>query len=418
MASATANQTFVVVGASMAGASAVEELRRAGFTGRLVLVGAEPHLPYERPPLSKGVLTGATPDTRVFLRDAAFYAAQQVDLLLGTAAVGLDTARREVLLASGARLRFDRLLIATGGQARRLAVPGADLPGVLELRTLDDACALRDALHDVAARGGRVVIAGAGFIGAEVAAACRQLGVAVTVLEVLPAMLGRVLGAEVGAFCAQIHRAHGVDLRLGEAIMAVRGSARVTAVATAAGAELACDLLLVGVGMLPADAWLRDTGVALDDGVLVDAYCATNVPNIFAAGDVARWPYQLTGERVRLEHEDNALRQGAAAARNLLGERLPYTPVPYFWSDVYDLKMQYVGHATTWDQVVLRGQPPVAPFIACYLRQGRLLAALAVNQVREVATLKRLIAARATPDPAALADAAVPLKSLLPDRGP
>jgi 3-phenylpropionate/trans-cinnamate dioxygenase ferredoxin reductase subunit len=227
-------------------------------------------------------------------------------------------------------------------------------------------------------------------------------------------MLGRALGPELGAVCAEIHRAHGVDLRLSEGIAAVRGAGRVEAVVTTTGQTLACDLLVVGVGMRPADDWLRDSDVALDDGVLVDAFCETNVPGIFAAGDVARWPYHLTGARVRLEHEDNALRQGAVAARNMLGQRQAYAPVPYFWSDVYDLKLQYVGHATRWEQVVLRGRPPAAPFIAFYLHDGVLCAALAVNQVREVATLKKLIAARATPDPAALASEAVALKSLLP----
>lgn len=412
MTSAEREQTFLVVGASMAGASAVETLRREGYSGRLVLVGAEPHLPYERPPLSKGVLTGATPDERVFLRDAAFYAAQNVELRLGTTAVELDPAARIVTLAHGERMRFDRLLIATGGEVRRLRVPGADLPGVHYLRTLDDARALAAALRRVADGGGRVVIVGAGFIGAEVASDCRHLGMDVTVLELLPAPLGRVLGDTVGGICAEIHRAHGVDLRLGEGIAAVRGAGRAEEVVTTTGARVPCALVVVGVGMRPADAWLRGSGLALDDGLLVDALCQTSAPGIFAAGDVARWPYQLSGEQVRLEHYDNALRQGDAAARNMLGQSTPYTPVPYFWSDQYDLKLQYVGYAHPEDHVVLRGRPREGPFIAFYLRDGRLRAALAVNRVRDVATLKRLIAAQAAPEPAALANDDVPLKAL------
>ena len=414
MATAGADETFVVVGASMAGASAVEALRRGGFAGRLILVGAEPHLPYERPPLSKGLLTGATPEAKVFLRDAAFYAEQRVELRLATRAMGLDVRARTVALSSGEELRCDRLLIATGGEARRLAAPGADLPGVRYLRTLEDARALAAALRERVDRGGRVVIVGAGFIGAEVAADCRQLGLAVTMLEILPVPLGRALGDAVGAIYADIHRVHGVDLRLGEGIAAIRGAGRVEEIVTTAGAIVPCDLVVVGVGMRPADEWLRGSGLALGDGVLVDAFCETSAPGIFAAGDVANWPYGPDGERVRLEHYDNALRQGETAARNMLGQRRPYAPVPYFWSDQYDLRLQVVGHAHAWDEVVLRGRPAEGPFMAFYLRGGRLRAALAVNQTRELGTLKRLIAAGVAPDPAALADEGASLKSLVP----
>jgi 3-phenylpropionate/trans-cinnamate dioxygenase ferredoxin reductase subunit len=414
MASGGADETWVAVGAGMAAASAVETLRREGFAGRLILVGAEPHLPYERPPLSKGLLTGATPEARVFLRDEAFYAEQRVELRLAMRASDLDTRARKLTFADGEELRFDRLLIATGGEARRLAAPGADLPGVLYLRTLEDARALALALRERADRGGRVAIVGAGFIGAEVAADCRQLGLAVTMLEILPVPLGRALGEAVGAIYADIHRAHGVDLRLGEGTAAMRGAGRVEEIVTTAGAVVPCELVVVGVGMRPADEWLRGSGLAVGNGVLVDAYCETNVPGIFAAGDVANWPYGVEGERVRLEHYDNALRQGEAAARNMLAQRRPYTPVPYFWSDQYDLKLQVVGHAHAWDDVVLRGRPSEGPFMAFYLAGGRLRAALAVNQTRELGTLKRLIAADVTPEPAALADVDVPLRSLMP----
>jgi 3-phenylpropionate/trans-cinnamate dioxygenase ferredoxin reductase component len=379
-----------------------------------VLVGAEPHLPYERPPLSKGVLTGSTPVERVFLRDAAFYAGLDVELRLGARAAALDVGARVVTLDGGERLRFDRLLIATGGEPRRLAAPGADLPGVLYLRTLDDARALAAALREMAGRSGRVVIVGAGFIGAEVASGCRQLGIEVTMLEILPEPLGRALGDQVGAIFADIHRAHGVDLRLGEGVEAVRGDGRAEQVVTAAGASIPCELVVVGVGMRPADEWLRGSGLTLGDGVLVDEHCETSAPGVFAAGDVANWPYLRTGERVRVEHYDHALRQGEAAARNMLGRRQPYIPVPYFWSDQYDLRVQYVGHAHAWDRVVLRGRPAEGPFTAFYLHGGRLRAALAVNQTRELGTLKRLIAADAMPDPEALADESRPLRSLVP----
>ncbi len=414
MTSAEARQTFVIVGAGMAGANAAESLRRVGFAGGVVLLGAEPHLPYERPPLSKGLLSGATPEARIFPRDAGFYHEQRIELRLGSRAVALDTSRRTVALADGEQVAFDRLLIATGGEPRRLTLPGTELPGVVYLRTLEDARALAAALRALSAGGGRVVIVGAGFIGAEVAAVCRTLGIAVTLLEILPTPLSRVLGDDVGARYADMHRAHGVDLRLGEGIAAVRGAGQVEEVETTTGAVLPCNLLLVGVGMRPADEWLRGSGLRLGEGALVDATCETSVPGIFAAGDLARWPYHMSGELVRLEHFDNALRQGEAAARNMLGQRQPYATVPYFWSDQYDLTLQYVGYAHTWDRVVLRGGMDGGSWAAFYLYEGRLRAALVVNRTRDLVTLKRLVAVAIAPDPDMLADEGTPLKALLP----
>ena len=406
-------ERIVVVGASMAGASAVETLRRAGYAGAITLIGAEPHLPYERPPLSKGVLTGTAVPESVFLRDAAFYAQQAIQLRLGTRAVALDVAGRAVSLPDGERIAFDRLLIATGGVPRHLSVPGADLPGVVYLRTLDDALALAAELQALAESGARLVVVGAGFIGSEVAAAARTRGVAVTMLDVLPVPLDRALGPRLGAIYAEIHRAHGVDLRLGESVAALRGRERVEEVVTERDETIACGLVVVGIGMRPADDWLLDAGVTLHDGVLVDAYCESSVPGIFAAGDVARWPLPPEGARVRLEHYDNALRQGEAAARNMLGARLPYAPVPYFWSDQYDLKLQMVGHAPGWDDVVLRGEPASGSFAAFYVVAGAPHAAVAVNRTRELVTLRKLVAARTPVDAALLADEQTPLKALV-----
>lgn len=257
------------------------------------------------------------------------------------------------------------------------------------------------------------MVVGAGFIGSEVTAAARTLGIPVTLLEVLPVPLDRVLGPRLGGIYAEIHRAHGVDLRLGEGIAAMQGRGRVEQVATERGETVACGLVVVGIGMRPADGWLTDSGVALGDGVLVDAYCETSVPGIYAAGDVARWPYGDGGERVRLEHYDNALRQGEAAARNMLGQRQPYAPVPYFWSDQYDLKLQMVGHTAGWDDVLLRGDPDSGSFMGFFIVAGVALAAVAVNRTRELVTLRKLVAARKPVDTGLLADDAVPLKSLL-----
>ncbi len=410
--------TVVIAGAGIAGASAADTLRRDGYEGRVVLVGEEQDPPYERPPLSKDYLLGTMPLARVYLRTPEEYAQQGIELRLGTKATDLDTGRRELLLDNGERLAYDRLLIATGGIARRIEVPGAHLDGVLYLRTIADAQDLLARLDAASRASRRVVVVGGGFIGAEVAAACRALGLDVTLLEILPAPMERVLGMEVGSILADIHRAHGVDLRLGEGVAAFGGSGRVEEVVTTGGETLACSFALVGVGMRPALDWLGASGLALDDGVVVDAYCETSAPGVFAAGDVARWPYDPLGtgqaEHIRIEHWDNALRQGEAAAHNLLGNVAPFRPVPYFWSDQYDLKLQYVGHARTWEQVAMRGDPHSGSFEAFYLAQGRVAAALAVNRVRDLVPLKRLIGA--TVDPETLADEATDLRALAAER--
>lgn len=405
---------IVVVGGGIAAAGAIEALRRDGYDGRMTVVSAEPVPPYERPPLSKGYLLGTTPEERLFPRVRSWYDERQVELRLGTAATGLDSAARTIVLADGSHLRYDRLLIATGGEAIRLHVPGADLPGILYLRTLDDARLLAETIRTTSATGGRAVIIGAGFIGAETAAACRTLGLDVTMLDLLPAPLERALGAELGGFYAAVHRAHGVNVRLREGVAAFAGTKHVEAVMTTSGARISCAFVVVGIGMHPATGWLEGSGVALDDGVLVDDLCETTASDVFAAGDVARWPYRPVErqvERVRLEHFDNALRQGEAAARNILGQRKVFAPVPYFWSEQYDLMTQYVGYARTWERIVLRGDPASGePFAAFYLADGRVRAALAVNRARELVALKKLIGAPM--DAAVLADESVNLKSL------
>ncbi|HEU5438046.1 MAG TPA: FAD-dependent oxidoreductase [Ktedonobacterales bacterium] len=416
---------IVIVGGGIAGASAAEALRREGYAGRVTLVGEEAVPPYERPPLSKEFLLGRLPEERLFPRPAEGYAAEGIELLLGERAVALDVAAHQVRLASGRNLPYRRALIVTGSVPLRLSVPGVELPGVLTLRTVADARVLAEGIRATGATGGRVVIVGAGFIGAEVAADCRMLGVAVTLIEQLGAPMERVLGPEVGGLLAEVHRTHGVDLRLGEAVAAFRGDGRVEEVVTASGARIPCALALVGVGVRPADEWLAGSGVARQDGVLVDAFCQTSVPDVFAAGDVANWPYTppgsgsgagadaggLPAERVRVEHWDNALRQPEAAARAMLGRPASYAPVPYFWSDQYDLKLQYVGYARRWDQLVTRGRLDDGTLAAFYLAGGRIAAALSANRPRELVALKRLVGAAL--DPSLLADAALDFKALL-----
>ena len=409
-------ETIAIVGANIAGASTAEALRRAGYDGRLTLIGAEPDLPYERPPLSKEFLSGQVDASRLTLRPRAFYEEQGIELWLGQRAATLDAATRTLTLASGARHRFDRIALATGSELLSLPIPGADLPGVYSLRTLADGQALLAALQAGASHGGRVVVIGAGFIGSEVAAGCRVAGMEVTLIEMLATPLERALGPEMGALLAAVHRAHGVEVRTGETVAAIRGQGRAEEVVTGSGAHVPCDFVVVGAGVRPATDWLADSGLALANGVVVDATCATSAPGIFAAGDVANWPYQPNERapllRVRLEHWDNALRQGETVARNLLGEGVTYHHIPYFWSDQYDLKLQYVGYTPTWDRVVLRGDPPDS-FVAFYLLAGQVRAAFSSNRQRELVTLKKLVGAHPALPPELLADDARPLKELL-----
>ncbi len=408
-------ETCLIVGASLAGGRAAETLRQAGFDGRIVLVGEEPDRPYERPPLSKEFLRGAYPEAKLYLRPPEYYEQQRIELRLGTRAARLDPAARVVELDSGERLGFDRLLVATGARVRRLDVQGAGLDGVHHLRTRRDAERIRAEM----APGRRVVVVGAGFIGAEVAASCRTAGLEVTMLETAPVPLQRALGEEIGRLYAGFHREQGVDLRTGETVAAFRGGSRVEEVVTSGGARIGCDFAVVGIGVVPDTGWLAGSGLALGDGVVVDEYCETNLPGVFAAGDVASWWHPVLRERLRVEHFDNAQNQGATAARNMLGARVPYAPVPFFWSDQYDLRLQYVGHASRWDRVVLRGDVRARAFTAFYLLDSRVRAALGVNRPGDVTAARRLIQRGAPVAAEQLADTQIDLRSLSsPGRSP
>jgi 3-phenylpropionate/trans-cinnamate dioxygenase ferredoxin reductase subunit len=407
----SAPRSIVIVGASLAGASAADALRRQGYDGELILVGAEREPPYERPPLSKAVLAGSEDESRGFLRPADWYEEQGIALRLGVRAVGLDASARAVLLDDGGRLPYDRLLIATGSIPRTLDIPGADLPGVHMLRSLDDA---RSLSADMMA-GEPVVVVGAGFIGAEVASACRARGLAVTVIEPLAAPMARALGDEVGGLFVDLHRAHGVDLRLGEGVTAICGAGRVEEVITSSGAHIPAAVVVIGVGVRPADGWLAGSGLALADGVVVDEHCATNLPGVYAAGDVARWPYRPAGgveSLVRLEHYDNAIRQAENAARNMLGEAVAYTPVPYFWTEQFDWMAQYIGYTQQWNQLVYRGDPASGSGAIFYLGAGRLRAVLSINRHRDLGALRKLVGAGAQLDPTLLADESLDLREL------
>jgi 3-phenylpropionate/trans-cinnamate dioxygenase ferredoxin reductase subunit len=401
-------QPFVVVGAGLAGGRAVETLRQEGFGGRIILLGAEDLRPYERPPLSKAVLQGTAPDEKVFLRSVDYYAEQDIELRVGVPAKGLSIGDRSVILANDVRVRYDKLLIATGVKLRQLAAPGVELPGVFYLRTLADARRIREAM----ANASRVVVVGAGFIGAEVAASCRVRGIDVTLLEVLPVPLQRALGDVVGGIYAEIHRDHGVDLRLGEGVREFRGDGRLEQIVTTSGDVIDCQAAVVGVGVVPDVDWLAGSGLALANGISIDEFTRTNVPDIYAAGDVASWWHPTLGERLRVEHFENAQNQGVAAARSMLGTLEPYAPVPFFWSDQYELTLQYVGHASGRDGVVFRGDVASRKFLVFYLRDGYVRAALGINRHREVSAARKLIRDRVPVTASQLADEQVDLRRL------
>jgi 3-phenylpropionate/trans-cinnamate dioxygenase ferredoxin reductase subunit len=406
----TAPQTIVIAGAGLAGAKAAEALRDEGFDGRVVLLGAEDERPYERPPLSKEVLRGEGPREKVYVHDAAYYDEHEIELRTGTVVEAIDTRAAEVVLAGGGRLHYDALLLATGARPRRLTLPGADLDGVHELRTLADCDALRERMQD----GARLAVVGAGWIGCEVAASARQKGLDVTVVEPLSAPLERVLGFQVGAIYGDVHAAHGVRLALGRGVSGFEGDGHVSAVRTSDGGRIDCDLVVVGVGVTPRTELAQRAGIEVADGIVVDEYLRTSRPGVFAAGDVATAQHPCWHCSIRVEHWANALNQGPAAARNMLGARVPYDRIPYFFSDQYDVGMEYSGYAPRWDEVVLRGDPASLAFIAFWLRDGRVLAGMNVNVWDVAEDIQALVRSGQAVDRHRLADADTPLGELLP----
>ena len=381
----------VVVGGSLAGFRAVEELRHQGYDGRLTVIGAEPHLPYDRPPLSKQILSGAWDLDRLALTPIGKDIADlDVEWRLGVAARHLDVSGRVVQLANEELVPFDALLIATGAAVRTLPAQ-PELEGLHVLRTLDDCLALRT---DLDRSPQRVVVVGAGFIGAEVAATARQRGLEVTVLEALSTPLQRALGDEMGAVCAEIHRDNGVDLRVSTGVAGFDddGRGRLTGVRLSDGTTVAADVAVVGVGVTPNTAWLDDSELTIDNGIVCDETCLA-ADNVVAAGDVARWPNLRFGEVMRVEHWENAQEQGAHAARRLLGQAEPYTPVPWFWSDQYDRKIQLAGRSGADDEVrIVDGSIEERRFVAIYGRAGRLVGVLGMNRPRVVMEYRQLIA--------------------------
>jgi 3-phenylpropionate/trans-cinnamate dioxygenase ferredoxin reductase component len=406
----TNDQTHIIVGASLAGAKAAETLRAEGFDGRVVLVGSEDERPYERPPLSKDYLRGEVGREKVYVHDEGFYSEHDIELRLGTTAVDLNASRKELTLDDGDRLRYDRLLLATGSEPRRLAIPGGQLDGVLYLRSVHDSDALRERLD----RGGAVVVVGAGWIGAEVAASARQRGLEVTVIEPASVPLERVMGAEVGAIYRDIHTDHGVEMLMGTGVEAFEGDKTVERVRTSDGRVIECDFVVVGVGVQPRTQLAARAGLALDNGVLVDEHLQTSAEAVFAAGDVANARHPFYGQRIRVEHWANALHQGPAAARNMLGRADPFDRLPYFFSDQYEVGMEYSGFARDWDRVVFRGDAASREFIAFWMSDERVVAGMNVNVWDVNDPIRRLISERVSVDDRRLADPDVPIDQLDP----
>ena len=380
-------ERIVVVGASLAGLRAVETLRREGFDGEIVVIGDEARRPYDRPPLSKQILTGEWEPDRTALPGSE--EDHGAEWRLGTPAESLDADERCVVLAGGERVPFDKLLIATGARAR--ALPGApDLAGIHTLRTLDDALAVRAGLEGSP----RVCVVGAGFIGAEVASSCRARGLEVSLVEALPVPLGRVLGDEPGEYCARLHRDNGVDLHVGVGVEGFEGEGRVEAVRLANGTRIAADVVVVGIGVEPNTEWLAGSGVAVEDGIVCDAQCRTTLPGVYAAGDVARAESPLLGGAIRVEHWTHAVEQGIAAAESLLaGDAAePFSAVPFFWSDQYGVKIQMAGRPSPGGETaVVHGNLGDERFVVLYGREGRLVAALGFNRARYIVGYRRSI---------------------------
>ena len=402
-------ERIIIVGAGQAAVQAIDTLRRKGFTGKLVVVGEEPWLPYQRPPLSKKYLAGALERDRLMLRPAQFYTEHSVQTHLGRRVEEIARTGQRVRLDDGTTLAYDALLLATGSRPRKLLAPGGDLGGVHFLRTMADTENIRADF----APGKRLVIIGGGYIGLEVAATARELGLEVTVLEMAERVMNRVTCSEISSFYEKEHARHGVHIICNSKVRALAGdtqSRRVRAVLTEDGAEHPADVVIVGVGVLPADEVAVAAGIECSNGITVDEHCRTSDPHIFAAGDCTHHPNPHYNRRLRLESVDNAFEQATTAALNLLGTPTVHDKVPWFWSDQYDLKMIIVGICHGHDTVVTRGSPASRSFSACYLRNGELIAIDSVNSPKDQMAARKIIAARGRPDLHKLADTTISLK--------
>ena len=407
-------QNFVIVGASLAGAKAAEELRQQGFDGSIVMIGAESERPYERPPLTKDYLRGDSERATIYVHPEGYYADNDIELRLEAEVTAIDPKARSVTLANGERIEYDRLLLTTGSEPRRLSIDGAHLDGVNYLRTVVDCDLLRERLD----AGGKAVVIGGGWIGAEFAASARQRGTDVTIVEPLSVPLERVLGTELGSFYRDVHASHGVEWMLGTGVAAFEGNGAVSRVKTSDGRLIECDYVVVGIGVVPRVGLAEAAGLGIDNGIVCDQSLKSSDDAIYAAGDVANVWCAFYNETVRVEHWANALNQGPAAARGMLGQGEVYDRLPYFFSDQYDVGMEYSGLAHAHDEVVFRGNPRDGEFVAFWIRDGRVDAGMNVNVWDVNMHVQALIRSRAQVDLARLTDPETPLEQLVAEHSP
>lgn len=400
--------SVVIAGAGHGAGQVVASLKQQKFAGRIVLIGDEPYLPYQRPPLSKRYLAGELSAERLHFKPASFYEDPQIEVRLNTRIDAIDRDAHQVRTNEGEAIAYDKLILAIGSRVRRVSVPGSDLPGVHYLRSIDDVEAIRDGI----ASSKRLVIIGAGYIGLEVAAVCRTLGLDVTVVEMEDRVMSRVVSANVSDFFQLEHTNQGVKLMLSTGLEAFAGKRRLKLVITDTGQTIRTDMVIVGVGIVPNTELAADAGLAVDNGIVVDDQCQTSDSDVYAIGDCTSHPNSIFAQRLRLESVHNALEQAKTAASNICGVESHYSQVPWFWSDQYELKLQIAGLSLGYDQVVLRGDPSSKSFACLYLKDGVLIAIDAINAARDFVHSKALIAKRAVVDAERLADADVALKDL------
>jgi 3-phenylpropionate/trans-cinnamate dioxygenase ferredoxin reductase subunit len=398
--------TIVIVGTGQAGGWAAQTLRREGYAGKVVLIGDEPHIPYERPPLSKAVLSGDATAESTCLFKADAFEQLALDWRPNVRVTAIDRAARRLHQSAGEPIAYDKLILCNGGRARTLQVPGADLPGIFTLRNIEDARALSQALLP----GRRLVVVGGGWIGLEVAATARKKGMTVTVVEAMKRLCERTVPPEISEYLSNLHSRHGTNVILGAGVARLSRSAQgMLAVTLSDGRELTCDAVVVGIGLIPNDELAREAGLECDGGIVVDAQCRTSDADILAAGDVASWHSRWAGRRMRLESWQNAQEQGIAAARSALGLEVDHQPLPWFWSDQYDTNLQIYGVPASTHRVVVRGAPESDSFVLFYLDGNVISAALGPNSARDLRFARRLIEQRKAIDPERLADAQVPM---------
>jgi len=402
------SETIVIVGAGHAAGQAAASLRQKKFAGRIVMIGDEPYIPYQRPPLSKKFLAGELEEKRLYFKPENFYPDHDVEMRLSTRVTTIDPDNKSVQLDDDSTISYDKLLLTTGSRVRKLSIPGSDLSGIHYLRSIEDVLAIQKDFRD----GARLVIVGAGYIGLEVAAIAVKRGIDVTVLETEDRAMNRVVAPEISAFFQKLHKEAGVKIEFGRMVQEFRGADSVEEVVCADGHVVPADSCIVGIGIIPNTELAETAGLDCDNGIVVDEYARTSAPDIYAAGDCTLHPNSLLGTNLRLESVHNALEQAKTAAAAMCGDLQPYAQIPWFWSDQYDVKLQIVGLSNGYDKLVIRGDQDAKSFAAFYLKNGRVLAIDAINSPREFMLGKKLIAAKAQFDPEKLADESVDFKSM------